>query len=644
MRRLIIISIIYLLGYSAYAQVDINRIKNDKSYYTGEGEGVTKEEAHQNALAEIARQIQTSILSASKEKHTDSEKIINNNSSFSSTHEQESELAAVSSVSLRNVEMMELSPEPEARVFCWVHKSEVERMYEERKKKVLGFIKTGKAAEKSLQIDDALRYYYWALMLNKGLNTEIENDGEPMSAGSFAEYKIKTLIKNIEISVNDCQNIDNRYYVNANFKYCGHDVSSLQIKYFDGQSYVGPLSVRDGAGELELLSYPNNNKVDIMYEYMFKKEGENFDDDLCSVFKGTKPIIIKEAKSSISVDGEIHSKSPVKKSSRSSVEGNTNLTSNSTASAAVLTTGAGSVKAEKIVTKKRIEMRVVEDDKDYLEAMKKIEEAIKTSNPKVAYSHFTTDGYKMFDTLLNKTGKVSLFGVSQNYSFIECNDKVIGRFCKVSIKFKNGKKFMENLVFRFNNEKKIESLAFALTKKAEDDIFNADASLWKDVSRYAILQFMEDYQTAYALKRIDYIDRIFSDDAIIIVGSMLKPAKQANLEGKQIDLGNENVEFRQRTKTEYLNKLKTQFNNREYIHLTFENNEIQLVNAPYRELGTVFAVQIRQLYNSSNYSDQGYLTLVFDASRELPLIGVRLWQPDKTEMIKIQDFVKKFKF
>lgn len=125
---------------------------------------------------------------------------------------------------------------------------------------------------------------------------------------------------------------------------------------------------------------------------------------------------------------------------------------------------------------------------------------------------------------------------------------------------------------------------------------------------------------------------------------MLKPAKQANLEGRQIDLGNDNVEYRQRTKSEYLNKLKSQFKEREYIHLTFENNEIQLVNAPYRELGTVFAVQIRQLYNSSSYSDQGYLTLVFDASRELPLIGVRLWQPDKTEMIKIQDFVKKFKF
>lgn len=636
MRRLIIISIIYLLGYSAYAQVDINRIKNDKSYYTGEGEGVTKEDAHQNALAEIARQIQTNILSASKEKHTDSETKTDNNSSFSSTHEQVSELAAVSSVSLRNVEMMELSPEPEAKVFCWVHKSEVERMYEERKKKVLGFIKTGKAAEKSLQIDDALRYYYWALMLNKGLNTEIENDGEQMNASSFAEYKIKTLIKNLEITVNECQNIDNRYYVNANFKYCGHDVSSLQIKYFDGQSYVGPLSVRDGAGELELLSHPNNNKIDIMYEYMFKKEGESFDDDLRAVFNGSKPIIIKEAKSTMAVNSA--------KSNKKSTNKSTNAASPNTASVSVAPVGETTVKAEKIVTKKRIEMKVVEEDKDYLEAMKKIEEAIKTDNPKTAYSHFTPDGYKMFDTLLNRTGKVALFGVSQNYSFIECNDKVIGRFCKVSIKFKNGKKFMENLVFRFNNEKKIESLAFALTKKAEDDIFNADASLWKDVSRYAILQFMEDYQTAYALKRLDYIDRIFSDDAIIIVGSMLKPAKQANLEGRQIDLGNDNVEYRQRTKSEYLNKLKSQFKEREYIHLTFENNEIQLVNAPYRELGTVFAVQIRQLYNSSSYSDQGYLTLVFDASRELPLIGVRLWQPDKTEMIKIQDFVKKFKF
>ena len=457
-----------------------------------------------------------------------------------------------------------------------------------------------------------------------------------MSASSFAEYKIKTLIKNLVITVNECQNIDNRYYVNANFKYCGHDVSSLQIKYFDGQSYVGPLSVRDGAGELELLSHPNNNKIDIMYEYMFKKEGESFDDDLRAVFKGSKPIIIKEAKSTMAVNSA--------KSNKKSTNKSTNAASLNTASVSVAPVGETTVKAEKIVTKKRIEMKVVEEDKDYLEAMKKIEEAIKTDNPKTAYSHFTPDGYKMFDTLLNRTGKVALFGVSQNYSFIECNDKVIGRFCKVSIKFKNGKKFMENLVFRFNNEKKIESLAFALTKKAEDDIFNADASLWKDVSRYAILQFMEDYQTAYALKRLDYIDRIFSDDAIIIVGSMLKPAKQANLEGRQIDLGNDNVEYRQRTKSEYLNKLKSQFKEREYIHLTFENNEIQLVNAPYRELGTVFAVQIRQLYNSSSYSDQGYLTLVFDASRELPLIGVRLWQPDKTEMIKIQDFVKKFKF
>ena len=238
----------------------------------------------------------------------------------------------------------------------------------------------------------------------------------------------------------------------------------------------------------------------------------------------------------------------------------------------------------------------------------------------------------------------SLVGAKQDYVFVQTPGRVFGRFCNVSVKFKNGRKFMEKLVFRFNKENKIESIAFALTTKAENDILNADAGMWKEVSRYAILQFMEDYQTAYTLKRLDYIDKIFSDDAIIIVGSILKSAPATIEEGRNINLGNEKVDYVQRTKSEYINKLRTQFRDKEYIHLTFENNELQLVNAPHRDLGTVFAIQIKQLYDSSDYSDQGYLTLVFDASRELPLIGVRLWQPDKTEMVKIQDFVKKFRF
>ena len=36
------------------------------------------------------------------------------------------------------------------------------------------------------------------------------------------------------------------------------------------------------------------------------------------------------------------------------------------------------------------------------------------------------------------------------------------------------------------------------------------------------MEFMENYKTAYCLKRFDYIRDIFADDAVIIVGNVAK--------------------------------------------------------------------------------------------------------------------------
>ena len=620
-----------LLGCNVYAQVDINRIKNDRSYYSAEGVGLTREEAKQDAMAQITRQINVTIYNESSARDIEVSSYADGNENVKGSHIEESVVTSVSSISLSNVEMMELSPEPEAKVFCWVHRGEVEKAYKQRETKILDYVKNGKIAESALQIDDAIRYYYWALMLSKTHPNivKMKHEDDMVDVHSFMPLKIKSVLSNITSSVESVAEADNRTYVNVRFKYAGHNVSSLQLKYFDGQSYAGPLTVRDGMAEMELVANPSSGSVDFFYEYMFRKDAESLDVELLNAFKSTKPIIMKEAKGSITIEKK------KKKQKKSSAELST---------AAVAVVDGVSIKTENVAIKTPIDMSLVQDDKEYRKIMAVIESAIKEKNPKVAYSHFTRDGYRMFDDLLTRTGTVSLVGAKQDYVFVQTPGRVFGRFCNVSVKFKNGRKFMEKLVFRFNKENKIESIAFALTTKAENDILNADAGMWKEVSRYAILQFMEDYQTAYTLKRLDYIDKIFSDDAIIIVGSILKSAPATIEEGRNINLGNEKVDYVQRTKSEYINKLRTQFRDKEYIHLTFENNELQLVNAPHRDLGTVFAIQIKQLYDSSDYSDQGYLTLVFDASRELPLIGVRLWQPDKTEMVKIQDFVKKFRF
>ena len=208
---------------------------------------------------------------------------------------------------------------------------------------------------------------------------------------------------------------------------------------------------------------------------------------------------------------------------------------------------------------------------------------------------------------------------------------------------------MEKLVYRFNPEsRKIESVAFALTQRAENDIMNAAAS-WPEVSRWAILNFMEDYQTAFALKRIDYINSIFSDDALIITGTILKKlnnAERAFDRSKSLDLGGpKDIAYSQLSKTEYIDRLRKIFSAREYVHLQFEDNVTRMIDLPAINginKGAAFGIEIKQRYESTGYSDDGYLTMVFDTRGKLPIIHVRLWQPDKNNMMSLQEFISRF--
>ena len=249
--------------------------------------------------------------------------------------------------------------------------------------------------------------------------------------------------------------------------------------------------------------------------------------------------------------------------------------------------------------KTRVYMNETTDKSDHQKIMEQVEAAIKAKSPETAYNCFVPDSYSLFRDLLTKTGTVSLVG-TPSYSFIDADEMIIARFCPIKIKFGNGRSFMEKLTFRFNpQDKKIHSLAFALTQKAEDDIFSA-AAQWSQVSRYTIMRFLEDYQTAYALKRLDYLKQIFSDNAIIITGPVLMPTQSVfKPEGQHLELGNKDkVQYRQLTKEEYLKRLSVHFKSREYIHLTFEDNITRIINTGgLLPDGAAFGIQIKQIYN-----------------------------------------------
>lgn len=590
----------------------IDEIKKNSNYIWGEGNGTTMSDAEGEALRQMSVQISVSVYNSSYDEESNDNSV------------QKAVLQSVSSAKFTNVQMRVLEEEPNARVFCFMPRSEVKKMFEKRASHITNMVDAGKTAESRMMIDEALRNYYWALVLAKTTPepVEIEFNDKKGEATSLLPIKIKSVLAMINASVDEIQDGKNLI---LGFTYNGKPVSSLNFKYNDGQSIVGPIVARDGIGEASMASIPADGKLHLTYELRFRNEVDPTDSDIAGAFNAG---ILPNINSSVAIAIKSNSKKKA---------------------AAPVLASAEMLAAQPTNDKRSIAMQNADNTDDLQQAVLAVEAAISSNNPKSAFNYFTPEGYTLFANLMAKNGKVTLVGKAQNHNFIIADGYIIGRATNIKRQFRNGKAFMEKLVYRFNPEsRKIESVAFALTQRAENDIMNAAAS-WPEVSRWAILNFMEDYQTAFALKRTDYINSIFSDDALIITGTILKKlnnAERAFDRSKSLDLGGpKDIAYSQLSKTEYIDRLRKIFSTREYVHLQFEDNVTRMIDLPAINginKGAAFGIEIKQRYESTGYSDDGYLTMVFDTRGKLPIIHVRLWQPDKNNMMSLQEFISRF--
>lgn len=611
LKRALTLTILAIFTMYSHAQ-SIDEIKKNSNYIWGEGNGTTMSDAEGEALRQMSVQISVSVYNSSYDEESNDNSV------------QKAVLQSVSSAKFTNVQMRVLEEEPNAKVFCFMSRSEVKKMFEKRANHIVNMVDAGKTAEGRMMIDEALRNYYWALVLAKTTPepVEIEFNDKKGEATSLLPIKIKSVLAMINASVDEIQDGKNLI---LGFTYNGKPVSSLNFKYNDGQSIVGPIVARDGIGEASMASIPADGKLHLTYELRFRNEVDPTDSDIAGAFNAG---ILPNINSSVAIAIKSNSKKKA---------------------AAPVLASAEILAAQPTNDKRSIAMQNADNTDDLQQAVLAVEAAISSNNPKSAFNYFTPEGYTLFANLMAKNGKVTLVGKAQSHNFIIADGYIIGRATNIKRQFRNGKAFMEKLVYRFNPEsRKIESVAFALTQRAENDIMNAAAS-WPEVSRWAILNFMEDYQTAFALKRTDYINSIFSDDALIITGTILKKldnAERAFDRSKSLDLGGpKDIAYSQLSKTEYIDRLRKIFSTREYVHLQFEDNVTRMIDLPAINginKGAAFGIEIKQRYESTGYSDDGYLTMVFDTRGKLPIIHVRLWQPDKNNMMSLQEFISRF--
>ncbi|MDD3103382.1 MAG: hypothetical protein PHY24_04110 [Candidatus Cloacimonetes bacterium] len=187
----------------------------------------------------------------------------------------------------------------------------------------------------------------------------------------------------------------------------------------------------------------------------------------------------------------------------------------------------------------------------------------------------------------------------------------------------------DEIVVIFDAEGVIQGVLIALEREKYIKIF-ADAYTVQDRRlREIILNFLENFRTAYNRKDITYIEQVFSDDALIIVGRVImqnqKIPDRIDMPGLILSDGSQ-VEFVKLSKSQYIKNLRNLFTKNRFVKVEYSDFKIQQHHAkPY-----IYGVQLNQKWQSSSYSDEGYLFLIIDLRDEdEPIIWVRTWQPGK---------------
>lgn len=562
---------------------------NPSVYLWGEGFGETDEEADDGALQDLLSRI-TVAISSHFDMTTDEQ---NSNGQIDTKTYVKQKVETYSAATLTNTERQILSREPKAHVVRWMKRVEVDKIFAGRINKVKEYFRLGQNAERDARVGDALRYYYWAFSLLKSVpdNTQVKGNvnGQDFSLITYLPECLNHVFDQISAKVVSVK--DN--YVTVEFTYNGKPVSSLDYTYFDGRDRSNIYTAKDGKGVLELVPGASAENLQIQYEYTYRHEASNIDKETASVLKVVKGKGPGLRKSNVTISGK----------------------------AVASASGDNSKPA---LNPDKFSVQPLASTGIYKTNLDKVLSAISKRQYDTVKDLFTADGWDMYNRLVSY-GEARLMGTT-DCQFYTHGDNVVARSIPMSFRFKNGvrKAFVEDVIFTFTKDGRIDCLAFGLDARAQKDVLNKGA--WSESARKSIVEFLENYKTAYALKRLDYIKSIFDDNAVIIVGHtavrMVRISGRDQLPNYSTNIA---VTRTQYSKEEYMKNLEKCFNSNEYVNLRFGDNDI-IQAGDGRE---IYGIQIKQDYYSTNYGDQGYLFLRVDLTNpKEPNISVRTWQPE----------------
>ncbi len=471
---------------------------------------------------------------------------------------------------LQNTTTVEITKEPTAKVFRYMSIDDVKRIINNRIEKVNQYVKFANTAERKGYMDVALQNYYWANCLLASLPNadEMRSPDPQMPMKTWIPNQMDEIFANIKVQK---QKVDGEF-VTLYITYKGEPVSRLDYTYFDGRGMSNIHSAVDGIGFMEMYPGVSTDNLRIKCEYEYESQVQ-LDEDVEAVIDVIKKPWFKIA--SIQVDDlPSHTTGPMPKQ--------LNLTT---------------------LSEKEV--------KTYEDILNQVANAINNKDYKSVNQFFTEEAAEMFHQLV-KYGQARVLNVS-NLIYIKDGNEVLCRSIPMSFSFKNNlRKFVENVTFIFDANQKIRSVAFGLEEEAAAEILTRND--YPEKARLELVKFLEDYKTAFTLKRIDCLNGIFDEQAI-------------NLSDQKTYVLERIVKYNRFTMKEYFAQLRRVFSLKGFVNLRLFNFEIVKGS---EELGEVYGIKLWQDYYCSSYGDRGYLFLVLDLNNpDKPTVKLATYQNEK---------------
>jgi hypothetical protein len=618
MMKSIVVLLFILFSVVCSQPVTKEKIRSSNTYYYGEATSELEQEASDHALKNLVQSIAVNI--SSQMTRVVSEK----NGNMQDTYENV--VNSYSNATLKDVKFIKQPVANGIEVFAYMEKSEVTKMFQERKKLVCDIYEKALEFEADVDVANALKYYYFSIIL---MNSIPDKTVEYQTKNLLIEIplRINALINNTKFRlVADKRISDKERELQFEIMSFGKPIRKLDFSCWDGVSQVN-VSAVDGAGIFRLIGASASfDKIDLAIKYQYYESREEIKEvaDLwgfvnkpsfknsqnvpLAVLKSTPVPAVVVAPEEKSVPAAAAAPIVKQSSAKFSVE---------------LSDKEKSPKAEKIAANTAkfldlIEKRSAEQiKKEYANdpfLSEKLTSLLKYNNP----------------IPIDQTAKADLNKTATGWEVRKI--RVLTSYPSLN------RQATEYLILDFDQDGNFYDINFGTVEQLYDQ-FVEQGSFGNDWgNRQTIVKFIEKYRSAFLTRNMAMLDSMFAEEAVIIVGRELKKGKKSdNYQYSKMTESQPDIQYVQYTKKQYLENQKKAFKNQKDIFLGYSTFKINKKN----NMPGTYGISMKQFYAATTYADEGHLFLLVDFLQDQPQIYVRSWQPhewNEDAMIKLANF------